>query len=247
MRSGKGESHSLKKVEITLQDIFWALRKYLLWILLTTIVFGVGAWFYTSNYVTSLYTTRLSMAIRSSERGGTAITATEQTADARLATFCCELMTSDAVANAVSEELGGLIPAASIKSMLYASNKSDSPMIHVRVVSSDPQIAYQIALTVAKVAPEVIPDLAGAGEMNMVNAPTLPSSPYYPSVTENVTIGLVLGFLLSCAVIILFAVLNTTIWREEDLERAFDVPVLGSVPSMSHSSAVLSKNRGNPT
>lgn len=234
----------MNKVEITLQDIFWCLRKYLVWIILTTILFGIGTWIYTENYVTPMYATQLSFSIRASARTGDSVTANELTADARLASLYCSLVTSDLLMETVSDELGGVISAGAVKGMTSASAGKDSPIISIVVTSASPQNAYSVASALAEVAPNVIPVQAGAGELICIKAPQKPGAPISPNVEENVTIGLILGLFLSCGIVILIAVLDTTIWREEDLERAFDIPVLGSVPNMNTASH-STKNRRN--
>lgn len=235
----------MNKVEITIQDIFWCLRKYLIWIILTTIVFAVGAWVYTKKYVTPMYNTQLSFSIRASARTNDSVTANELTADARLASLYCALMGSDLLTQSVSDELGGIIHPSLIKAMTTATAGKDSPIISIYINSPSPQNAYLVAEALAKVAPEVIPVQAGAGELICISAPHRPTAPYTPIIKDNVVIGLLIGLLLSCGIVILIAVLDTTVWREEDLERAFDIPVLGSVPSMntpSHSTKIRRKN-----
>lgn len=238
----------MSKVEITLQDILWCLKKYFVWIILTTVVFGVGSWIYTTNYVTPTYSTRMSFSIRASNRNGESITANEQSADATLANNYCDLIISDIVVEKVEAHLsanGVGMSASEIKGMLVPSASQKSSVIHLKLTGSDPQKLYLVAQAIAAVAPNEVPSLAGVGEMVLINRPTKPTEPISPIVKDNVTIGIVLGVFLSCAVIILIAVLDTTIWREEDLERTFDIPVLGSVPSMNVSQHI-SKNRRNP-
>lgn len=235
----------MSKVEITLQDILWALRKYLVWIVLTTIVFGVGSWFYTKNYVQPTYHTSMSFAIRASSRVNGALTAGEQTADARLASLCCELLKSDRIAREVSTELNGFVPAIAVKGMITAYAGKDSPVINIRLNGGSPDSVYRVARAIEKVAPQVIPELAGAGELNLINEPIRPNFPISPNLKQDVTLGILAGLALSIAVVVLIAILDTTIWREEDLERAFDIPVLGTVPSMSATAQHTSTKRRN--
>ena len=101
-----------------------------------------------------------------------------------------------------------------------------------------------VAQALEQILPKEVPALAGVGEMVLTNRPSKPVVPVSPVLKDNVTVGIVLGLFLSCAVIVLIAVLDTTIWREEDMERSFDIPVLGSVPSMN-SSQHYPKNRRN--
>ena len=51
-----------------------------------------------------------------------------------------------------------------------------------------------------------------------------------PSMSRNVLIGALLGFLLVAAVIIIRMVSNTTLRTDEDIEKYLKVPVLAVVP-----------------
>lgn len=237
----------MSKVEITLQDILWCLKKYFAWIVLTTVLFGVGSWVYTKNYVTPIYRTKMSFSIRASNRNGESITANEQSADASLASNYCELVNCDVVAEKVAEFLaanGVNVTEGEIKSMVTPSASVKSAVIHLTLDGSDPQKIYLVAQAMERVVPKEVPTLADAGSMVLINRPDKPVTPVSPNVEENVTIGMMMGLFLSCAVIILIAVLDTTIWREEDLERSFDIPVLGSVPSMNHAQNTSKNRRG---
>jgi len=233
----------LSKVEITMQDILWSLKKYLIWIVLTTVLAGFGTWFYTTNYITPTYRSTMSFSIRASSRTGIGLTAGEQTADARLAELYCDLLKSDVVAQAVAEEMDNFISADAIKAMVSAAAGEDSPVLSIYIITVDPDWTYNVAMAFAEVAPEVLPELAGAGELYLINSPRRPAAPITPNVKENTTMGILLGFLAACGVVILIAVLDTTIWREEDLERSFDIPVLGSVPSMTGTPSHKAKAR----
>ncbi len=235
----------MSKVEITMQDILWSLKKYFVWIVLTTILAGAGTWFYTTNYITPNYRSTMSFAIRASSRTGVGLTTGEQTADARLAALYCDLLKSDVVAEAVAEKMDNFIVPDAIKGMVSATAVEDSPVLKIYILSADPDLVYNVAIAFSEAAPEILPELAGAGELYLTDRPREPLAPVYPNVKNNTTMGTLIGLLASIAVVILIAVLDTTIWREEDLERAFDVPVLGAVPSMSSNNTEKTKKRRN--
>lgn len=224
----------MSKTEITLQDIFWTLKRYFIWICLTTFVFTAGAWAYTKYFITPMYSTTVSMCVFSSQRkDSTEITNNELIADARIAYTYELLLASQPVLDAVSENLGGAPSAQALRGMISSKAQANTQVIYVTVTNSNPELAARIANTLADVAPKTLSALARGGEMIAIGTADVPTSPISPNMVSNVTVGLALGLLLSCAVIVLIALLDTTIWREEDLERAFHIPVLGSVPSMS--------------
>ena len=235
----------MNRVEVTLQDIFWTLKKYFFWIILTTAVFVAGAFAYTEFLVTPMYETSFSMGVNSNGRDSAAqVTNNELVAEARIAETYKVLLTSQPVTDAVSAKLGGTPSATKIEGMITASVQKDTMVIDVTVSDSDPQRAANVANTISEVAPKVLAELPVGGILYGIETAKVPRTPISPNLVSNLTIGFILGLLLSSAVIILVAVLDTTIWREEDLERSFNVPVLGSVSSMkANSMAKLKKKK----
>ncbi len=220
--------------EIRFQDVLWALKKHFAWICLATLVFTLGAWIYTKYAITPMYRASLSFCIFASERRNDAVSSGDLTADNKLSGTVKYLLNSQPVTQAVSEELGGKLSSDAVSGMISATVQADTQIINVYVTSASPQLACDVANAVANVAPAKVLGLVEAGKITVVNRPKVPTTPYTPDVVNNVTGGFILGLLLSCAVVIAIAMLDTTIWPEEDLERSFNIPVLGTVPSITN-------------
>ncbi|MBR4309352.1 MAG: hypothetical protein IKT58_07130 [Oscillospiraceae bacterium] len=223
----------MNKTEIRFQDILWALKKHFAWICLSTMIFTIGAWLYTKYTITPMYRTNISFCIFSGIREGE-VSGSDIVSDAKLAGTYKILLKSQPVLEAVSKQLDGKLSPKAIANMVTTQAAEDTQILYVYVMSSDPKLACEVAEAIAIAAPKPVVELARAGELTVVDMPIMPTTPYSPDVANNVTGGFILGLLLSCAVIIAIAMLDTTIWHEEDLERAFNIPVLGTVPSITN-------------
>lgn len=228
----KGELF-LNKTDTRLQDILWALKKYFAWICLATMLFTVVTWLYTKYAITPMYRATISFCIFSADRQGT-VTSNDLVGDARLAGTYKILLKSQPVTEAVSEALGGSISSKELSGMITTSSVVDTQVIYVYVTSPDPQEACDVANAIADTAPAAVRAVARAGELSVVNRPEVPTVPYSPNMISNVSGGFILGLLISCAFIVVLATLDTTIWHEEDLERNYNIPILGTVPSMTN-------------
>ena len=220
----------MNRVEVTLQDIFWALKKYILWIVAACVAGALVSYAYTELFVAPVYSAKVSMVVFASEREGTNVSSIQLSADFSLANTYTALMNSQPVCEAVSEAMGGKLSASAISGMINATRTVSTQVISVDIRSGNPQLAVEVGNALLQVAPQVLTDKAG-GEMSAVNSATS-AMMVSPNVRNNVLYGFLIGFVLSCAVVVLIAVLDTTIWREEDLERAYHIPVLGGIPSM---------------
>ena len=221
----------MNRVEVTLQDIFWALKKYILWIVAASVAGALVSYAYTELFVAPVYSAQVSMVVFASEREGTDVSSTQLSADFSLANTYTALMNSQPVCEAVSEAMGGKLSASAISEMIDAERTTSTQVIKVDIRSGNPNLAVEVGNALLQVAPQVLTDKAG-GEMSAVNS-AKSATMVSPDLRSNVLYGFMIGLVLSCAVVILIAVLDTTIWREEDLERAYpNIPVLGGVPSM---------------
>lgn len=220
----------MNRVEVTLQDILWSLKKYLLWIVLACVIGAVGAYTYTEIFQAPVYAARISMVVFASDRQSSDFSSGDLSAGSSLATTYVALMNSQPVCDAVSEALGGKVSSGAVSGMVSAARSGSSLVINVTVRSGDAKLAVEVANALLDVAPDVLTGMVG-GKVSKVNRANS-AGQVSPDLSANVIYGLLGGLLLSCAVVILIAILDTTVWREDDLERAFDIPVLGGIPSM---------------
>ncbi len=222
----------MNSIEISIQDIFWSLKKYIVWIIVASLVGALGAYCLTHFFSTPVYSTNVSFCAFAKSHSATGeADNSELVANNTIANTYANLLTSEPVTTAVSERLGGLVSPGTVAGMITTNRPNNTQIINVTLKGSDPQLIMDVGNALLEAAPGELATIMGAGEMTPVNS-ARSATKISPNISTNVTYGLLLGLLLSCAIVVIFAMLDTTIWREEDLERAFDVPVLGSVPSM---------------
>ena len=222
----------MNSIEISLQDILWSLKKYIIWIVLATLLGAFGAYFMTRFFSVPVYSTKVSFcAFAKTPEAGDVVGNSELAANNTIANTYAILLTSEPVTTAVSEALGGRVASGAVGGMISASRPSNTQMINVTIRGSDPQLILDVGNALLEVAPGELSKIMGSGEMAAVDSARFVSQ-ISPNISSNVTYGLLIGLLVSCTIVVVIAMLDTTIWREEDLERAFDIPILGAIPSM---------------
>lgn len=222
----------MNSIEISLQDILWSLKKYIIWIVLATLLGAVSAYFMTRFFSVPVYSTRVSFcAFAKTPEVGDVVGNSELAANNTIANTYAILLTSEPVTTAVSEALGGRVAPGAVGGMISASRPNNTQMINVTIRGSNPQLILDVGNALLDVAPGELSKIMGSGEMAAVDSARFVSQ-ISPNISSNVTYGLLIGLLVSCAIVVVIAMLDTTIWREEDLERAFDIPILGAIPSM---------------
>lgn len=224
------------KNEISVSDILHALLSHIVFILASALVCGIIAFGITKAFIKPNYKTSITLyAVSNVNQDANVISSSEQNASAQLAISCAQLLKTDSVMQAVSDELelkGYDISSSRLRSMVTTST-TDTQMFGVTVTGSSPTEAETVANTIFEVAPKKIVELAGSGEVRQIDRAKKPSAPSSPDVASNTSLGVIIGLLLACAVVIIKSLTDTTIWTEEDIAKQFDVPILGTVPQLS--------------
>ena len=120
-----------------------------------------------------------------------------------------------------------------LKRMISASSVNDTEVFQVTVTDADPVEAEKIANAIAYILPNRISDIVEGTSAQIVDYAVVASSPSSPNYTQNIVLGLFLGFVISVIVIILRSLYDVTIRNEEDIEQVCSHPILTAVPDIS--------------
>lgn len=143
-----------------------------------------------------------------------------------------EMIKSDNILSEVAQQTNLGYTAKDIKAMIGATAVNETPIMQVNVTNPNPAYAIMIANAIADIAPEKITEFMDGSSVKIIDRPKLPEYPSSPNVTKNTAIGLVLGFIVSCGLILLMEILDTRIKSEEELTKLLDIPVIGVIPEI---------------
>ena len=118
------------------------------------------------------------------------------------------------------------------RAYVSASSEEETFILKISVSCKDPQLAADIANAIAKVGPAQMANTVGAGGVNVVDTAKLPRKPSSPNIKKNIIVGLFAGFVISFAAFFVYEMFDTTITNAKDLEREFELPVLGTIPML---------------
>lgn len=220
--------------EITLQEIFSILWGKALWIILCAVLGGAIAFGFTKYMIPSQYTARVSMYVQNTERTpDTVVSSNDFSASERLIRTYVEVLKSDAVLNKVVESLELPYTTNQIRGMMSSSSVNGTEIFEIRVVSNNAEHSALIANTIAEVGPEEIIRVVKAGSVELIDPAKVPKAPSSPNVMMNSIIGVMLGGVLSVLAVLVYAMLDTRIKTEADLGKAYEIPVLGTIPCIA--------------
>ncbi len=206
-------------------------------VLLSTVLIATGAFIYSRTMITPTYrsgfTTYVNNKMEIDNMGST--TVSDLNASYALAYTYESIITSRSViteAVALCKENGTYPLRGNVAYKVSTSVAEKAPVISVYVEAPNPEFARDLAVAIAQVAPNHVERVVEGSSMRIIDDATLPKSPSAPSDSRNALLGGLIGFVLSCLVLIGLEFFLDKVQGTEDLEKRYDVPVLGTIPNM---------------
>lgn len=224
-----------REIDIDLRKIFYMMRTKIVYILLITFLAGAAAGCYTHFFIKPTYSASIKLfAYSNTDRVSTdsSVSNQELAASRDLVNTDIYVLTSDTVLELVIEDLGLNTSTGAIRSMITASQIEETIAFQVTVNSEDPNLSAKIANSIAKVAPDEITKIVKIGGVNVIDYAKVPTSASSPNTKKNILIGLLAGFAVSFAVFFVIELFDSTITNARDLEREFEIPILGTIPRL---------------
>lgn len=117
--------------------------------------------------------------------------------------------------------------------MIDTESVNDTEVFSVTVTSKDPYEAEHIANTIARVLPDKIAGIVEGSSVRVVDYAVVSAQKVSPSISKYTLVGLLLGMMLSCAVIAIMEIIDDRIRSEEYLLQNFgNTPLLAVIPDM---------------
>lgn len=219
------------EIEIDIKDVSKYLWGHILWIVLVGVVgatlFAVG----TKLLVKPVYQANTSIYVYSENKASGTISNNEiQMAKNMLDTYQA-ILKSETVMNKVVQNLNDpSLTVVALRSMVSSEIIEGTQVISISVTSEDPQQAKDIANEIVKVAPSEIVRIVKAGGVEVVDYAQLPQTPVNNNLKRNILLGFVVGCAALVGILLIKRMTDTRIKSEDDLNKLFELPVLGDIP-----------------
>lgn len=230
------------EVEIDIGHILSILWEKILVIIATGIIVGLAGFLVSKFLITPKYESETKLYVLN-RANDSATTLSDVQLSTQLTKDYQILVTSAPVMNQVIKELGLNMKASELASTISVDTPSDTRVLQITVTSDDPKRAKDIADKVAQVSSKKICDIMKIEQVNVIEEGSLSEEPAVDTVQKWTLIGLALGIVLSCAVIIIRSMLDDTVKTTEDVEKYFDLSTLAVIPISVEMDDGLGKNK----
>lgn len=226
-----------KEIEIDLGRVFRALLGRAWFILLVSVVCAVLAFGYTKFMVTPLYQSTAMFYVNNSSlsvgEASLSISSGDLTTSRKLVDSYIVILRTRETINEVITYSGSDRTYSDVRNMISAGAVNETEIFSVTITSPDPAEAELLADAFAKVLPERIGTIIDGSSAKIVDTAVAPTTPSSPSLSRNILLGFVLGFLMAAALVAVREIFDTVIRSNEDISEICEHPVLAAVPDMT--------------
>lgn len=199
---------------------------------------------YSTYFLTPLYTSSATLYVTNNkERPTSAITTSDIVVSKELVNTCIVIIKSNSVLNKVVEKTALGYDPDDIRKMISAGSVTETEVLSLRVTNPSKQHAQILANAIIEIAPAEIVKIIKAGAVEVIDPANLPENKSYPNVPKNSILGGIVALILAVVIILLVEIFDTRIKSEADLTNAFDIPIIGVVPSLEQDIEKIKKGR----
>lgn len=212
------------------------LRYIVLFALIGALLFNAYSYF----FIHPTYESTASIYIVSAS-GGSVVDLTDLNIGSSLKGDYKELIMSYPVLDRVSKKLKLGWSTEQMSRAIQVNNPADTRILKLTATAESPQLAMDIANTLANVVVEYLPETMSTEAPNIAQKGRLPKGKANPSYMKYTILGGFLGALLCCAWFVMKSIMDETIRTPEDMERYFGsaplttIPYVGSFDQDTHS------------
>lgn len=232
-----------EETEIDLIDLAWALLDKIHYIVLCFLIGAVIMNAYSYFLVRPTYKSTAKMYVVSASKNsvvdldalniGTSLTADYE-----------QLMLSYPVLEQVINKLNLDMDSDTLAKMITLENPTDTRILNINVVSTDPKNARDIANTLMDVSVDYLPKTMSTNAPNVAQKAKLADHKDGPSYTKYTIIGALAGAFLYCMYLVVKYLMDDTIHTADDMEKYFDIVPLAVIPDVSELAPEKQQKKG---
>ena len=223
------------KTEIDLLQLIKALW-HRIWAIILVAVLCAGIGFFSARFlITPEYQTGMMIYVNnsaSSENASNTFTPGDLTAAQKLVDTYVVILKNKATLKEVIDRADLDYTSSELSRMISASSVNQTEIFQVNVTSTDPEEAALIANTIAEVLPEKISSIVKGSSVSVMDSADVPTHQVSPNIAKYTIWGLLLGLVLTCFVVVLHELCDTTIRGGDNLTQNYDLPVLAIIPDL---------------
>lgn len=226
-------------IEIDLLRLVKAVWQKIWAVVLSAVIFGAATFGFTYVFIEPTYEARTLLYVNNSNFsvGNTSfnISTSSLSAAQELVNTYIVILKARTSLNEIIEYAELDRSYTELQNMISASPVNSTEIFEVVVTSTDPAESEKIANAIATLLPKRIAEIVDGSSVRVVDYAIVPTSRSGPSYTQNSFIGIIIGIIVSVAIILIRELFDVFVREEQYLTQTYPYPILAAIPNMKSS------------
>lgn len=217
--------------EINIRDFLNYLKKYVLVIVAVALVLIIGVFIYDKSIKKPLYTTYTTIILTKSNetQTGTTITQNDILLNQKLVETYSKIIKSKLVLEQVISETGVTYTAEELSENVSVEAYENTEMLKISVTDQDPELAANIANSIAQVFSGEIAKIYQINNISVVDVAVTPEEVSNNTLKRDLLIALFVSIFGTIGVVFVVYYFDDTVKLTDDLEEEIGMPVVAKV------------------
>ena len=217
--------------EMTLEDIFRALKKRWLLIVSVTLMCLIGGSIFVLFFGPEpVYQSSTSVLVNYRAEETNKLTQSDLTTSQKLVATYNEIIKSATILEPVIKALDLDMTADQLLKNIGVAQVNDTEIIKITVKNEDPELSRDIANTIANVFSKEISKIMKVDSTSTLDVAKTPTTPLSQNKLTKIAIAGILGMMISVGLVFVLEYLDRTVKTADETEKLLGVPVLGVIP-----------------
>lgn len=238
--------NEVKEAEIDLLQLARTLWEKVTYIIVVTVIFGLIGAVGSALFLTPIYEATAKMIVNTRKDENQNVTNDQLNSAKNLVDTYAIIIRSRDVLNQVIGELSLPESYNQLLGCVSVHAVNDTQVMEVVIHHKDPAVAYAVAQKILEITPNIIVETVEAGSVKAVEQAYVNPEPVSPSVLKNGMLLGLIGFILTCAIIVVVFMTDNTYKTDMDLQNDLQLPILGVIPTIESCSTSSRYKYGYP-
>lgn len=223
--------------EIRIDEIWSVIKKGLVFIIITSLLFASASFVITKYFISKSYTSTVKLYIETETISNNSYDNLQSYnyAEKLVATYM-QMLDTQMYYSVLSQELNEKYTPSQLSGMVTYTAVEGTEIFEASVVAGNPADAKKIADALVKTAPKRISGINDKANLKIVDEPLMPMYPTSPNTYMNVMIAFLIGCIISIAILFVRKRIDKKIKYTQDMTTICDLPILAAIPDFNLSS-----------
>lgn len=217
------------ELEIDLGELFKALKKNILLIVVISILCAVVGFVSSMFLINKKYSSEATIYITPKVTEQGTIDYNSIQTNSRMVNNYMEILKGETILAKVADQVG-MESYSEVLDTLTISNPENTELISVSSETTNPELSQQIVSLVISTFTEDMMDILNLNNVTIINDAKVNENPVSPNVPRYTILGLAVGLVISCGYVFITFLFDKRLRTREEAENFLGVPVLATVP-----------------